>query len=176
MGPQIRTERLLIRLPRLSDAASISMFAGDRDIARMTTRIPHPYPQPAAEMWVLMTRAGYEPGSNLAMTVELDGQPVGGGGLFRRRPDQDWEIGYWIGKPWWGRGLATELGEALVAFGASDYGADRIIAGHYDDNPASGRVLEKLGFAYTGTAREEFSMARLGPANCLEMVRPARVN
>ena len=96
-----------------------------------------------------------------------------GGGLFRRRPDRDWEIGYWIGKPWWGKGFATELGRGLVDFAAQEFGAGQIIAGHYDDNPASGRVLEKLGFAYTGDAHTEFSMARLGQANCLEMVRAA---
>lgn len=169
MGPQIRTERLLVRLPQISDADSIALYAGDLDIARMTTRIPHPYPRPAAEMWVLMTRAGYAAGGNMALTVEYESKAIGGGGLFRRAPDSDWEIGYWIGKPWWGRGLATELGEGLLAFARDELGTQRVIAGHYDDNPASGRVLEKLGFAYTGRSRAEFSMARMGRATCLDM-------
>ena len=173
MGPQIQTERLLFRLPELQDAVNIARYAGDLDIAKMTTRIPHPYPQPAVELWILTTRAGYRPGGNLAMTIEHEGEVIGGGGIFRRAPDRDWEIGYWIAKPWWGRGFATEIGRAMVDFATREYGAGRIIAGHYDDNPASGRVLEKLGFSYTGDAHIEFSMARLGRANCLEMVRAA---
>lgn len=173
MGPQIQTERLLLRLPELQDAPQIALYAGDLDIAKMTTRIPHPYPQQAVEMWILTTRAAYRAGGNVAFSVLHDGEVIGGGGLFRRRPDRDWEIGYWIGKPWWGKGFATELGRGLVDFAAQEFGAGQIIAGHYDDNPASGRVLEKLGFAYTGDAHTEFSMARLGQANCLEMVRAA---
>lgn len=169
MGPKIRTERLLVRLPQISDADSISLYAGDLDIARMTTRIPHPYPVPAAEMWVLMIRAGYTAGGNMALTVEHEGEAIGGGGLFKRTADGEWEIGYWIGKPWWGRGLATELGEGLLTFARDELGTGRVIAGHYDDNPASGRVLEKLGFAYTGQSRTEFSMARMGRATCLDM-------
>lgn len=169
MGPQIRTERLFLRLPELADAPLLSQYCGDLDVAKNTSRIPHPYPVLSAEIWVLTTRAAYRPGGNLMMTAEYEGRLVGGGGVFRRSPDSDWEIGYWLARPVWGRGLGTELGQALVRYARDELGATRIIAGHYADNPASGRILEKLGFEYTGEAPELFSMARMGRYPCKSM-------
>jgi RimJ/RimL family protein N-acetyltransferase len=169
MGPRIETERCLLRLPELEDAPAISRYCGEYDVAKNTARIPHPYPALAAEMWVLMTRAGWTPQGNQSLTVEHDGQVIGGGGVFRRTADAEWEIGYWIGRPWWGQGFATEIGRALVELGTKTLGARTLIAAHADDNPASGRVLEKLGFTYTGEAGQHFSMARMGQTRCLAM-------
>ncbi len=170
MGPRIETERLVLRLPELEDASVIAANLGDYDIAKHTARVPHPYPELAAEMWVLITRAGWQPGGNLSVSVEMDGEVIGGGGVFKRTAGADWEIGYWLGKPWWGQGLATELGHGLVGYASETLGTQRVIAGHYADNPASGRVLEKLGFQYTGDTAELFSMARMDKATTREMV------
>lgn len=170
MGPRIETERCLLRLPEMEDAPAISRYCGEYDVAKNTARIPHPYPALAAEMWVLMTRAGWTPQGNQSLTVEHDGQVIGGGGVFKRRPDADWELGYWIGRPWWGKGFATEIGQALMGFATGQLGASVLIAGHNADNPASGRVLEKLGFVYTGHTVELFGMARMGKALCRDMV------
>lgn len=170
MGPRIETARLVMRLPELGDAETISTYLGDYDVAKHTARVPHPYPELSAEMWVLVTRASWQPGGNLSLTVEMDGELVGGGGVFKRTTGADWEIGYWISRPWWGRGLATELGHGLVGYASETLGTQRIIAGHYADNPASGRVLEKLGFQYTGDTAELFSMARMGKATSRDMV------
>lgn len=169
MGPRIDTERLMLRLPEMADAENISRYCGEFDVARMTSRIPHPYPVLAAELWVLQTRAAWRPGGNQSLTVEIDGQAAGGGGVFRRTPSSDWEIGYWIARPWWGRGFGTELGQTLIDFARAQLGAERIIAGHYADNPASGKILQKLGFEYTGEEPALFSMARLGRAPCKSM-------
>ncbi|WP_291845195.1 GNAT family N-acetyltransferase [Maricaulis sp.] len=169
MGPRIETERLVMRLPVLEDAASIATYLGDFDVAKNTARVPHPYPELAAEIWVLTTRASWQPGGNLSLTVVMDGEVIGGGGVFKRKPDADWEIGYWIGKPWWGQGLATELGHGLVDFARDSLGTRRLIAGYYKDNPASGRVLEKLGFVHQGDGVRAFSMARMGPADMHEL-------
>ncbi|BDX00947.1 GNAT family N-acetyltransferase [Maricaulis maris] len=169
MGPRIETERLVMRLPVLEDASNIATYLGDYDVAKNTARVPHPYPELAAEMWVLMTRAGWQPGGNLSLTVEMAGEAIGGGGVFKRKADADWEIGYWIGKPWWGQGLATELGRGLVDYARNTLGTRRLIAGYYKDNPASGRVLEKLGFTHIGEGVRAFSMARMGPADMHEL-------
>ena len=170
MGPRIETERCLLRLPEMADAPSVALYCGDYDVAKNTARIPHPYPSLGAEMWVLITRAGWKPQGNQSLTVEHGGQVIGGGGVFKRTPASQWEIGYWIGKPWWGKGFATEIGQALVDLGTKTLGASTLTAAHADDNPASGRVLEKLGFAYTGKTGQHFSMARMGPTRCLDMV------
>ena len=170
MGPRIETERCLLRLPDIEDAPDVARYCGDYDVAKNTARIPHPYPTLGAEMWVLMTRASWKPQGNQSLTVEHEGAVIGGGGVFKRSAAAEWEIGYWIGKPWWGRGFATEIGQALVDLGTKTLGATTLTAAHADDNPASGRVLEKLGFAYTGKTGEHFSMARMGPTRCLDMV------
>lgn len=171
MGPRIETRRLLLRPPEMRDAPDIARYAGDYDIAKMTMLIPHPYPEPAAEMWILMRRAGWANTSNRHLVIEsVDGGAVcGSAGIFRRAPEADWEIGYWIAKPFWGRGLATEAGQALIDYARDELAAPVVTAGHYDDNLASGRVLEKLGFRYTGEACEQFCLGRLARANCLGM-------
>ncbi|MBR9825325.1 MAG: GNAT family N-acetyltransferase [Alphaproteobacteria bacterium] len=169
MGPRIETERLLLRLPEMGDAEDLSRFAGDIDIARMTSRIPSPYPLISAEIWILQTRAAWRPAGNTSFTVEQDGKLIGGGGVFKRSARADWEIGYWIAKPFWGRGFGTEIGAALVRYAREQLGAETVIAGHYADNPASGRILEKLGFIYTGDEPNLFSMARMGRAPCKSM-------
>lgn len=169
MGPRIETERLLMRLPELKDAPALSRYAGDYDVAKMTSRIPSPYPELAAELWILQTRAAYRPGSNVTLIVEHEGEVIGSGGVFKRHVDADWEIGYWIAKPVWGKGFGTEIGAAMVRFACDELKARRVIAGHYADNPASGRILEKLGFAYTGEEPALFSIARMGRAPCKSM-------
>lgn len=173
MGPRIETQRCLLRLPELEDAPALSRYCGEYDVAKNTGSIPHPYPALSAEMWVMINRASWKPRGNQSLVVEHEGALIGGGGVFRRTADADWEIGYWIGKPWWGLGFATEIGKALVELGTDTLGADRLVAGHYDDNPASGRVLEKLGFSYTGEAGELFAMARMRKTRSLDMVREA---
>ncbi len=132
-----------------------------------------PCPVPAAGMWILMRLAGWDNTANRHLIVQTreaeGGEMCGMAGIFQRSPDSEWEIGYWIAKPFWGRGLATEAGQALVDYARNELAAPAVTAGHYDDNPASGRVLEKLGFRYTGQACQQFSLGRLARANCLEM-------
>ena len=65
-------------------------------------------------------------------------------------PSADWEFGYWLGKPYWGQGYATEAGGRVVAFAFEELKAERLNAGWFHDNPASGRVLAKLGFRPAG--------------------------
>jgi ribosomal-protein-alanine N-acetyltransferase len=173
MGPRIETDRLVLRHPEMRDAPDIVRYAGDYDIASMTASIPHPYPPPAAEIWVLIRNIAIQQSKNAHLIIDLrtsDGfEMCGMAGIFQRSPTSAWEIGYWIAKPFWRRGLATEAGQALIDFARDTLGTNRLTAGHYDDNPASGRVLEKLGFRYTGDAHAQFCLARLAKTNCLEM-------
>ena len=139
----MRTQRLRLRALDYRDARRIAVLAGDWDIARMTGRIPHPYSDELAEQWI----------SDLA-----DGECVRGivhqnvlVGLCGYMPENGAaEIGYWIGKPWWGRGFATEAAGALIDYCFHEVGFERVTCGHFVDNPASARVISKLGFRYTG--------------------------
>jgi RimJ/RimL family protein N-acetyltransferase len=79
---------------------------------------------------------------------------------FGRRPSGRVELGYWIARPHWGRGYATEAGRAVLAIARDALRVRRLEAGHFTDNPASGRVLEKLGFRPTGRIAPRFSAGR----------------
>ena len=174
MHSGFETDRLIVRPFELDDAPDVARMAGDRDIALMIGGALSPYPVIAAEIWILGVRAGWHtrPAPNYAFaTTDKAGQLVGSVGVFKRKPDQaDWEIGYWVGKPYWGQGYATEAGRGLMAWARQTLGATDFDASHFDDNPASGKVLEKLGFAYSGDSRPQFSIARMAYATSLTMV------
>ena len=64
------------------------------------------------------------------------------------------EMGYWIGKPYWNNGYCTEAAEAVLRYGFTELGLNRIYAHHFGRNPASGRVMEKIGMVYEGCLRQ----------------------
>jgi [ribosomal protein S5]-alanine N-acetyltransferase len=154
--PRLKTERLLLRPFTLADAKDVQRLAGDRDIASTTASIPHPYDDGVAEQWIAMHQQRFEEGTwlNLAITCDPEGALVGALGL-RFEPEHDRaELGYWIGKPYWGRGYATEAARALVQYGFDTLGLHRIYARHLTRNPASGRVLQKIGMTHEGHRRQ----------------------
>lgn len=172
MRQRIETERFILRPLEITDAMAIHTHCRDGSIARYTARVPHPYPLLAAELYVLASRAaqGKAPGGTWAIARREDDAMVGASGAFKRKPGDDGiEIGYWIGPPARGQGVATEAGKALIAAIREDLSPPAITAGHFEDNPASGRVLEKLGFVYTGETSRHFCMGRMAYATSLDM-------
>lgn len=168
-SPVIETRRLLLRAPGAQDVSRIATLAGDPDIARMTLRMPHPFGIDEAEAFVL-TVAGQDPRrANTFLIEHEDAGPVGVLGLFQGG-DRTPEVGYWIGKPFWGRGFATEALEGALVWAKRRWAKRALVAGHFADNPASGRVLEKAGFLYTGETRRQFSRARNADADTRMMV------
>ncbi len=167
------TARLVLRALTMDDAAWISRGSSNPAVSRMTGRIPYPNPVIGAELYVLTCRAaGMNRGDRVrAITLKGSGEGIGMIGLHPR-PDGAWEFGYWLAEGFWGCGYATEAGRALLDEAVRD-GITDIVAGHYADNPASGRVLEKLGFAYTGAVVDAFSAGRMAAAPCPRMVRKA---
>ncbi len=159
---EIRTARLVLRAPELADAGRISLLAGDYDVASMTGTIPHPYNEPEAAKWIASVRAGEE---GVVFAVLFDGQVIGCAG-YRQMDELHAELGYWIGKPYWGCGYATEAAAALIEHGFEVDGLAYLTAGHFADNPASARVIEKLGFARAETANRDCA-ARGDKAACL---------
>lgn len=121
------------------------MLAGDWDVARMTGRIPHPYSDELAKQWISDLSEGEAVRGIIHQNVL-----VGVCGYMPNDDGNSAEIGYWIGKPWWGRGIATEAAGALIDHCFEEAGFERVTCGHFVDNPASGRVISKLGFRYTG--------------------------
>lgn len=168
-SPVVETRRLALRAPQAQDVTRLAALANDADIARMTLRMPYPYSTFDAESFVLNVQ-GQDPAKSRTFLIEHeDHGPVGVIGLFEDG-DVAPEVGYWIGRPFWGRGYATEALEAGVAWASRKWKRRALVAGHFSDNPASGRVLEKAGFLYTGEVRNGFSRARGEDASTRRMV------
>ena len=106
--------------------------------------------------------------NTFVIETEEDGV-VGAIGLFTP-PGEPLELGYWIGRPYWGRGFATEAAQGAMAFAKRDWRRKLVVAGHFADNPASGEVLVKTGFLYTGEVRMKPSLARGAETPCRMMV------
>jgi RimJ/RimL family protein N-acetyltransferase len=144
----MRSKRLSYRPLDARDASRIAMLAGDWDVARMTSRIPHPYTLVDADLWIASIDHG-----EFVRGLEREGELIGAVGYIEGE-DSEAEIGYWIGKPWWGQGLATEAAQTLMAYCFGAGGFRRLICGHFVDNPASQRVIAKLGFRRTGASAQ----------------------
>ncbi|MFN3669019.1 MAG: GNAT family N-acetyltransferase [Brevundimonas sp.] len=168
-SPVIETRRLALRAPGAQDIPRLATLANDPSIARMTLRMPHPYGLKEAEDFVL-TVAAQDPARARTFVIEHeDHGPVGVIGLFEDG-DPAPEVGYWIAPAYWGRGLATEALQAATVWASRTWKRRALTAGHFRDNPASGRVLEKAGFLYTGEVRTGFSRARGAETETRRMV------
>lgn len=159
IAERIETRRLALRSPRLDDAGRLAELANDYDVTKMTGRMPHPYALGDAIQWIEKS-ASADPRAETSFVIELEDQgPIGGFGLFYGE-EPIWEVGYWIGRPFWGRGLASEALQGVVAWACGRKQRRALVAGHFADNPASGVVLEKAGFLYTGVVKPLASRAR----------------
>ncbi|MCA1654085.1 MAG: GNAT family N-acetyltransferase [Sphingomicrobium sp.] len=153
-----RTPRLLLRPGWAEDAPALSRAIADRQVVRHLTTAPWPYRLADAEAHLAAPRDPVLP--SFLVFARTDGPPqlIGSCGLGRRASGRV-ELGYWIARAQWGRGYATEAGRALVEIAAT-LGLPALGASHFLDNPASGRVLERLGFVSTGLIAPRFSCAR----------------
>jgi ribosomal-protein-alanine N-acetyltransferase len=153
--PVLLTDRLRLRPFTAADAAAVRRLAGDFAVADTTLSIPHPYDEGVAEGWVASLPAAFAEGRQavFGITDRTTGELLGAIGLVLRREHDRAELGYWIGRPLWGRGLATEAARAVLEYGFRTLGLHRIHACHFARNPASGRVLAKIGMHLEGTAR-----------------------
>lgn len=164
-----RSERLLLRPPWPEDWSDVYRGIADEGVVRNLAAAPWPYAQDDARSWCA---SGQDPRAprfliTLAHTAEVIGcigfgpLPVEDGG-----GDGIMEIGYWIARPHWGCGYASEATRAVIEI-ARTIGCSRIEAGHFVDNPASGRVLRKAGFLPTGKVAPRHSAGRGEDAPCI---------
>jgi RimJ/RimL family protein N-acetyltransferase len=153
-----RTERLLLRPGFPEDAPALAAAIGHFAVVRNLARVPWPYGVADAQGFLAHPGDPHLP--SCLITERTGGAPlvVGGCGLHRRESGAV-ELGYWIAREHWGRGIATEAGHALVNI-ARALRLPALEASHFLDNPASGRVLEKLGFEPTGIVAPRLCRAR----------------
>jgi [ribosomal protein S5]-alanine N-acetyltransferase len=153
--PTLQTDRLLLRPYLPTDVADLVRLAGTQEVAATTLRIPHPYREQDALDFVASCApdAELERSTRFAITLRNGGQFLGGVGLRLERWQHQAELGYWLGVPYWGKGYATESAQAVVRFGFETLKLHRIFASHFAHNPASGRILRKIGMHYEGCLR-----------------------
>jgi RimJ/RimL family protein N-acetyltransferase len=143
------TPRLHLRPPVEQDAAAIVAIAGDWEVARRLARVPHPYTDadvrffldqvvPNEPTWAILCRETSQLIGMISLAPDTDGRSA--------------ELGYYIARDHWGRGFATEAARAIIEVGIESFGFPKLNSGYHTDNPASGRVLAKLGFTIVGTS------------------------
>ena len=145
---------------RSSDKESLIEYLNERDIYERTFRIPFPYTDTDAEEWLVL----------VAKITQLQGQPVqfamrnandsliGGCGfdILQVGKSHQAEVGYWLGKPFWGRGIMTAVVQRVCQHAFKEFGLRKITAHVFSHNPASARVLEKCSFVQEGLLRKHF--------------------
>jgi ribosomal-protein-alanine N-acetyltransferase len=155
-GPTLLTRRLRLRPFELTDALEVQRLAGDPDIADTTLNIPHPYQPGMAEQWIMTHDPDHDSGEALTLAVvgRETGELMGAVGLTVTQRFNRAELGYWIGKPYWNRGFCTEAACAILSHAFEVMRLHRVHASHLIRNPASGRVMQKLGMVHEGRARQ----------------------
>ncbi|MBX3564262.1 MAG: GNAT family N-acetyltransferase [Sphingomonas sp.] len=154
----VRTERLTLRPAWAEDAPLLAAAIGHEEVVRNLARAPWPYPIEAAETFVQSFDSVADIKFLIFEHVEGRIRLIGGMGIGAHK-EEPHELGYWLTPSAWGRGYATEAGAAVLRT-AKAVGLRRVTAGHYIDNPASGRVLRKLGFRPTGRITHLYSRGR----------------
>jgi ribosomal-protein-alanine N-acetyltransferase len=149
------TPRLVLRTFLTDDVPDIARLADDPRISRNALRIPYPYTEDDARKWLATQREDALAGTGavFAITGKGDGALMGACGLEVCREHRRAEVGYWLGSDFWEKGYATEAATAVVGWGFSEMDLNRISATRFSDNPASGRVLEKIGMRWEGELR-----------------------
>jgi len=153
-----RTARLLLRPGWAEDAPALAAAIGDERIVRNLATAPWPYRLRDAEAYLAQPRDPLLPSFLIFERTDAEPRLLGSCGLGRR-PSGAVEMGYWVARRYWGRGFATEASRALLDI-ARTLRLPRLQASHFIDNPASGRVLEKLGFEPVGITAPRLSCAR----------------
>ncbi|MCL2353292.1 MAG: GNAT family N-acetyltransferase [Defluviitaleaceae bacterium] len=148
----ITTERLILRPFQLSDAPQVSHFCNNYNIYKSTLSLPHPYPEEAATAWIKTHADNFKNNKSyeFAITDKATGQLYGAIGLSNHQHNKNGELGYWIGEEHWGFGYATEAVKALIDFAFTQKGYHKVWGRFFTSNPASGKVMEKVGMVKEG--------------------------
>jgi len=160
-----RTPRLTLRPGWPEDAAALTQAIAHESVAMKLARLPWPYQESDAVTWLALPRA---PSSAITVILSHDYDRPRLVGAIGIEPiaNGDYELGYWLTPDAWGRGYATEAGRAMLDIARYGLGLRRLVSGHFTDNPASGRVLRKLGFIATGRTERRECRARGRRVDC----------
>ncbi|MCB0637238.1 MAG: GNAT family N-acetyltransferase, partial [Lewinella sp.] len=150
--PILHTERLILRQLRSEDLPALARHANNRKIAEQIINLPHPYGEPQAAMRMAYVVQGFKERSRFVFAIiHREREELIGEVSLHLHGEKTAQLGYWLGEPFWGQGLATEAAKAVLTFGQETLALDRIEGSCYIDNPASERVLRKIGLQAGGT-------------------------
>ncbi len=157
--PILQTERLILRAFALDDAAAVNSLLVDKEIAANTQLIPFPYTIEMAKQWIEPQMKTWQEGRTAVFAICLPNQSeqgtvIGAVGLEINSAHERAEMGYWVGKKYWGSGYCTEAAAAVIVFGFEQLGLNRVVAYHMIRNGASGRVMQKLGMTQEGVLKQ----------------------
>lgn len=154
----LKTERLIMRPISEKDSEDIYKNVREYDIAKWTINIPHPYPKDGAIKYIKQTKELMIKGMSYELVIQIGStkELVGVMALLNvDRRHKNAELGYWIAKKHWNKGIATEAASKVMEFGFQVLNLERIFAKCFHDNEASRRVMEKIGMKYEGKFRHE---------------------
>jgi RimJ/RimL family protein N-acetyltransferase len=152
---RLETGRLILRHPEERDVAPMTALANRREIATRLALMPHPFYECHAAAFVESLATLPQPHGVFAITLKPGGQFIGMCGYGPRHDNGELDMGYWLGVDYWGKGYATEAAAAVVDHAFSISKVEALPSGYHKDNPASGRVLAKLGFRIVGEEMQE---------------------
>lgn len=156
----LKTERLMLRPLKVADAESLHRLVNDWEVTRTLAVVPYPYPRELADEWIASTLTGIAEGTgyDLAITGDEDGKDVlvGVVSVHLNKATRTGRLGYWVGRRFWGHGVATEAAGRLVSWALANLELDRIQADVDMENPASAAVLRRIGFQQVGEAVRDF--------------------
>jgi RimJ/RimL family protein N-acetyltransferase len=155
----ITLQDLILRPIEHADAERFAELCNDETLARNTSTIPFPYTIEDAKNFVNQSIHDVDTSAQYRFAVCRAGEIIACTGLMRTE-DTAFELGYWVGQKARGQGIATKAASAIIRYAFEKLGGETINAGYFLDNPASGRVLEKLGFKPTGEIVKTHSLAR----------------
>jgi RimJ/RimL family protein N-acetyltransferase len=156
--PRLETQRLILREITVNDALRITTLLNNHKISRYLSRVPYPYTVDDANEWIGLIREKYkdEKQINFAIVEKNSQTYMGSIGFNTNKEHNRASIGYWLGEEYWGRGFVTEAGKELLKYGFEVLDLHRIYCSHFDANPASGKVMQKIGLKYEGRRVEHF--------------------
>lgn len=148
----ITTNRLILRLFQKTDAETVTTLCNNYHIYRNTLYLPYPYTLDCALPWIEthLDNFNADRAYELAITDKKTGRLYGAIALSNNKRFHHGELAYWIGEEFWGNGYATEASEAMIEFAFNEKQYHKVFARHFASNPASGRVIQKLGMKQEG--------------------------
>jgi len=172
----LTTERLRLRPLQAEDAAELHRLVNDWEVAKSLASVPFPYPRDLADEWIASTARQIEAGTafHVAIVGDEAGREVlvGCAGLRLNAEAPSAELGYWVGRRFWGHGVGPEAAARLASWGLANLAVDRLVASALEENARSQSVLRRIGFRQTGTGlRDSVSRGGAMPVIWYEMTR-----